>query len=338
MSVVRFLIQGGKIMIDKLFTSEIMDWFDKNIRIKLKTKASTIDGYEYRLKKHIIPFFEGRQLREIKREDIQEFVCTLENERTGEPLAANTVFGITTILFDFFNYCMEEDLIRRNPYKRIELPKRKRKKLVTLSLRERAAILDRIEIESKSRSRLVLVAMHTGMRLGELSSLRWEYVDLKDRVIKVKTTKSRVRNESCVSSPLSSETSTSKTRVVITEPKTDDSVREVPVSSIVMKQLKEQKKYDSEYVFPKSNGEGYDNRSLQRYFSKLTNSLGIQDKSFHTLRHTFATSALESGMDIKTLSQILGHSNVTTTLEYYIHPNEKYTKNAMEMASSYIGK
>ena len=330
--------RGGMVMIEKFFTSEIVNWFNRNIRINLKTKTSTINVYEYRLNKYIIPFFRGKRVNEVDSEVIQEFVSTLDNERTGSPLAASTVYGIVSILFDFFNYCVEEDIIRYNPCKRVALPKRKRRKVVTLTKRERLAILDQIEKKPQSRSRLVLVALHTGMRLGELSSLRWEYVDLNDRIIKVKTTKARVRNENCIDSLINSDTTINKTKVVITEPKTDDSVREVPVSSIVLRQLEAQKEYDSEYVFPKTNGEGYDNRSIQKYFTSLANSLGIQEKSFHTLRHTFATNALESGMDIKTLSQILGHSNVTTTLDYYIHPNEKYTKKAMEMASSYIGK
>ena len=318
------------IIIDILFTSAIMDWFEQDIRIKLKTKTSTNDGYEYRLNKYIIPFFNEWKLSDITGGDIQNFIFTLENERTKESLAANTIHSIAMLLFDFFAYCTSEEMIKSNPCNKVVLPKKKRRKIITLTKRERSAILRQIEKKPQSRSRLVLVALHTGMRLGELTSLKWEYVDINNGVIKVKTTKVRVRNKE-------GDNETSKTVVMITEPKTEDSIREVPISSIVLEQLKEQKVYESDYVFPKTNGEGYDNRSIQKYFSLLTTSLGIQDKSFHTLRHTFATNALESGMDIKTLSAILGHSDVTTTLNYYVHPNEKYTKKSMEIASRYIG-
>ena len=333
----RSLIEGGVIIIDKQFSSTIMDWFNNNIRIKLKTKTSTHDEYEYRLSKYIIPFFKDRELSEIAGEDIQEFIITLENERTKEALAPNTIRCIAMLLFDFFDYCMTEEILKQNPCDKIVLPKRKRRKVVTITKRERSAILRQIEENPQSRSRLVLVALHTGMRLGELTSLKWECVDLKNRIIKVKTTKVRIKNKGTnnFSSDLDS---TSKTVVVITVPKTDDSERVVPISSVVLELLKEQKAYESEYVFAKSNGKGYDNRSIQKYFKKLTESIGIQNKSFHTLRHTFATNALESGMDAKTLSGILGHSNVTTTLNFYVHPNEKHTKRAMEAASKYIGK
>jgi len=326
------------IIIDKLFASTIMDWFNENIRIKLKTKTSTYDGYEYRLKKYIIPFFKEKKLNEVTSEDIQEFVLALENERTGKVLAPNTIRSIMTLLFNFFAYCVAEEMVQHNPCSKVELPKRKRKKIVTLTKRERSAIQRQIEKKPQSRSRLVLVALHTGMRLGELSSLKWEYVDFKNKIIKVNTTRVRVRNKDCDNSIDGLSCEMNKTLVLITEPKTDDSVREVPISSIVLEQLKEQKQYESEYVFPKSNGEGYDNRGIQKYFKELIASLDIRDKSFHTLRHTFATNALESGMDVKTLSEILGHSDVATTLNCYVHPNEKGIKRAMEIASTYIGR
>ena len=326
------------IRIDMLFTRAIMDWFNKNIRIKLETKTSTNDVYEYRLNKYIIPFFEEMKLSDITGGDIQKFIFTLENERTREALAVNTIRSISMLLFDFFDYCVAEEIIKHNPCSKVVLPKKKRRKVVTLTKRERLAILRQIEKKPHSISRLVLVALHTGMRLGELSSLKWDCVDLKNEVIKVKTTKVRIRNKEMSSFHNNQNSAERKTLVVVTEPKTEGSVRDIPISSIVLEQLKEQKVYDSEYVFPKRDGEGYDNRSIQKHFEKLAKRLEIQNKSFHTLRHTFATNALESGMDIKTLSEILGHSDVTTTLNYYVHPNEKYTKKAMEVASSYIGK
>ena len=328
------------VIIDLLFTSAILDWFNENVRIKQKTKTSTNDGYEYRLNRYIIPFFEERDknLEEVTSSDIQEFISALENKKTGSPLASNTIRGIAMLLFDFFEYCTEEEMIKKNPCNKVELPKRKRKKVVTFTKRERIAILRQIEKKPQSRARLVFVALHTGMRLGELTSLKWECIDFKNKVIKVRTTKVRVQNKKNVDFPYESQDIPRKTKVVITDPKSDDSIREVPMSSIVIEQLKKQNEYKSEFVFPKSNGEGYDNRGIQKYFEKLTVALGIQDKSFHSLRHTFATIALESGMDVKTLSGILGHSDVSTTLNCYVHPNEIQTRNAIEVASAYIGK
>ena len=259
----------------------------------------------------------------------------MENEKTGSPLAPSTIHGIAVLLYDFFNYCVEEEMIMKNPCNKVVLPKKKRKKVVTFTNRERIAILEQIEKKTQSSARLVLVALHTGMRLGELSSLKWEYVDFKNEVIKVNTTKVRIRNRDNDDGFSNGER---KTVVVITEPKSEDSIREVPMSTVVLEQLKILKEFESEYVFPKRNGEGYDNRTIQKYFEDLTSNLGIQNKSFHTLRHTFATNALESGMDAKTLSRILGHSDVATTLNYYVHPNEKHTKNAMQVASEYIAR
>ena len=319
-----------------MFTSSIESWLSEIVRIKVK--PSTYDGYEYRFRRYIKPFFINRIVEEVTSKDIQEFVSTLVHEKTKLPLSPTTIHGIVNLVSDFYDYCLTKDLVDKNPCLQVTLPKRKQKKVVVLNNREQKVILKELQDRCDSKAHLVLVALYTGMRLGELCSLRWEYIDLKNRIIVVKTSKRRIKNNDKNKIEKFSNAKVKKTREVITSPKTDDSEREIPIASVLLQVFEQQSALESEYVFPKKNGKRYDNRSLQQFFSECTRKSGIKGKSFHSLRHTFATMAIESKMDVKTLSIILGHSNVNTTLNLYVHPNEKYIRESMEVLATYIAK
>jgi len=304
------------------FVEEINDWLDSEVISKVK--ISTYDSYKYRISKYVCPRFEKRKIEGITSDEIQDLVLNLEGARIKRKLSPSTVDGIFVILSRFFERCVEKGIIVDNPCLNIALPKRKRKRVIVLSMEERRAIVEELQKNVEPKACLVAVALLTGMRLGELCSLKWKNVDLRNKRIYVKNTKRRIYTEA------------NKTKVITTSPKTEDSTRTIPITSFIVKQLRKLPSHGSEYVFSKNNGTGYDNRSIQKYFERLMKRLEIKDKNFHTLRHTFATSAVESNMDIKTLSMILGHSNVTTTMNLYVHPNEMHTRNAMEKLSTYI--
>ena len=304
------------------FTRGINDWLDKEIIIKVK--ISTYDSYKYRVSKYLCPYFGDEEIEQITSDDIQYFVSNLKGYRNETCLSPNTVNGIFVILSEFFKYCVGNGMLRNNPCLNVVLPKRRRGKVVALSIDEQRLILKYISNHNQSKSCLIAIALLTGMRLGELCSLKWENVDLKNKLIYVKNTNRRVYTE------------TNKTVVITTSPKTEDSIRIIPISSFVEEWLMKLIPLGSDYVFSKRNGTGYDNRSIQKYFKQLIDKIGITNKNFHTLRHTFATRAVESNMDIKTLSMILGHSSVTITMNLYVHPNVVHTKMAMERLSAYI--
>ena len=305
-----------------LFSKAILNWLNNVVRIEVK--ASTYSDYKYRTEKYILPYFKDRILEEVVYEDVRSFVSELRNVKTGKALSPNTMHGIVNILVKFFEYCVTNEIVITNPCNLVVLPKRKSKRKITVfTEEERREIIRALEEEARSKSFLILVALHTGMRIGELCSLKWQCVDMKSRQIRVKTTNRRIMKNS-------------KTEVLTTSPKTEDSIREIPITPCVMDYLLQLSKLNSEYVFPKSNGNRYDVRGIQKYFGLLTRRHGIQEKNFHTLRHTFATTAIESKMDVKILSRILGHSNVNTTLNLYVHPNESKIREAMYNLSAYI--
>jgi len=309
------------IIIDAYFSNQISRWLESHIRIRVK--LSTYDGYEYQVSKYLSPHFKEKRIEEITCNDIQIFVSTLKNEKTKEALSANTVHGIIRTMSYFYDYCVEREMVAKNPCLKVILPKKKQKKITTFTKREKRMLLRTIREEDKPRSYLVLTALITGMRLGELCSLKWNSIDMENKLIHVQTTNRRIYTEQ-------------KTEVVTTSPKTGHSVRTIPISKALMTVLKKLESLNSEYVFPKTNGKCYDNRGIQKYFRLLLKDLKIEGKNFHTLRHSFATTAIETKMDTKTLSMMLGHSNVATTMNLYVHPNETQTRKAMEQLSSYI--
>lgn len=150
----------------------------------------------------------------------------------------------------------------------------------------------------------ILLTMYTGLRIGEVCALKWD--DITDNTIHIRKTMQRLRNAD------------GSTKVMILPPKTDSSDRIIPIPA-ALKDIIEQQRRKSGYVLERPNGKFTEPRLLQNKFTKCLAECGIDKANFHTLRHTFATRCIESGVDVKTLSELLGHSDVKTTLNRYVH-------------------
>ena len=169
----------------------------------------------------------------------------------------------------------------------------------------------------------IIICMYTGLRLGELLSLRWVNVDFKQKKIVVDSTHSKYSiNHKLISA--------------ITAPKTESSVREIPIADKLVSYLKELQQYQqskSEFVISRKSGKLIDPRAYQESFRRVCNRLNISRRKFHVLRHTFATRCLELGIDIKTISELMGHANTTTTLNRYVHSNDESKRKAISVYS-----
>ncbi len=162
----------------------------------------------------------------------------------------------------------------------------------------------------------ILICLYLGLRLGEVCALKWEDVDLKSqtmqicRTVYLKTDKNK------------------PTILVFTTPKTKSSIRCIPIPTFLVDSLKQIKKHStSEFVLSDKFGHCIIPRTYQYVFSSIQRRARVERKGFHSLRHTFATRALECGIDIKSLSEILGHKNPTITLTRYAHSMLSYKKN-----------
>lgn len=165
----------------------------------------------------------------------------------------------------------------------------------------------------------ILICLYTGLRLGELVALKWQNVDFKNKIIYIEKSVSIISQNH-------------KTLTIEDTPKTTSSVRVIPISKQLLEILKRLKQDAScEYVAYSRNGKQLKPRAYQKAFENLLKKLKIKHHGFHSLRHTFATRLLENKIDIKTISELMGHSSPTITLNRYVHTNLQNKRKAMEI-------
>ena len=176
----------------------------------------------------------------------------------------------------------------------------------------------------------ILLALHTGLRIGELCGLTWENVDLESGWIKIVVTIQRIPRESA---PIGK--NGRKTHLVITQPKSSSSCRWIPVPEPLLPLLITFRTKPEDYLLS-----GLDTpvepRTLQNRFMAVMRQTDIKGATFHTLRHTFATRCVESGFEIKSLSEILGHASVNITLNRYVHSSLELKKKNMKKMDAYL--
>ena len=152
--------------------------------------------------------------------------------------------------------------------------------------------------------------MYCGLRIGEVCALRWENIDLNKRVIHIKSTVTRIKNNE-----------TGGTTLIIDKPKTKAAIRDIPIHSKILPILIEMhNRKESPYVIS-SSSDFISPRTYEYRYHRILQQCGIEHYNYHTLRHTFATKCTIAGVDAKTLSEILGHSNTSITMNTYVHPS-----------------
>ncbi len=174
----------------------------------------------------------------------------------------------------------------------------------------------------------VMTALHTGLRIGELCALTWGDFDLEIGILHVRNNVQRVRDYS---------SRDGKTRLIFSNPKTACSIRDIPIPPALLNTLKSYKKQPSEPLMSGARGTWMDPRTLQYRFSRILQKCDIKHFRFHMLRHAFATRCIEKGFDSKSLSEILGHSNIQITLNLYVHSTLRQKQRLMSLLDTYSG-
>lgn len=281
------------------------DWLDEWIDYYVKpvAKKRTYDKYRGQIKIHIAPKLGEYDLNELSAQVLQRFTAEL----TENGLAANTVNGIISVLKSSLKLAVMLDIANVQYTDSVVRPKYKEKRVECFGKDEQRKIERYIAEKGKDKLFGIVLCLYTGLRIGELLALTWQDVDFAKGIITV--------NKSCRDNWMNGEY-----KKEIDTPKTENGYRIVPIPEQLTARLKEIKKRGSgEYVVDGKTEYGAEVRSYQRTFESMLIKLGISHKGFHALRHTFATRALEVGMDVKTLSEILGHGDPTITLKRYAH-------------------
>lgn len=286
---------------------------------KLYIKKSTYSHYMSVLEKHINSYFENTRITKLTDSMTQNFSAELM-----KTLKPKTVRDILTVLGQMLDFANEQGLCNKLSSK-IKLPKETVSTIKILSSIEQQRLIMFLKPQLDLQKLGILICLFTGMRLGEICGLRWEDIDFSNSLIKVRRTIQRINNEN------------GGTSFLIDAPKTQKSLRDIPVPEFLMRYLQEYRCVNSSAYILTGTSQFTQPRTYQNRFKAYLRGSGLsEDFHFHTLRHTFASRAIELGFDPKTLSEILGHSNVNITLNRYVHSSMDFKRRNMELFKTAI--
>ncbi len=285
---------------------------------RLFVKRSTISAYALLIENHLLPAF-GNCVNKIEERLIQRFVI----QKLDEGLSQKTVKDIIIVLKMVLKFGAKNNWIEYVPFE-IQYPtKRDRQEIEALSKDHQKKMMTYIQEHFTFKNLGIYMCLCTGMRIGEICALQWKDVDTDEGIIHIRQTIQRV---------YIIENGKRHTELVIDVPKTKNSIRDIPIAKDLLKILKPFKKIVNPQFYVLTNDEKpTEPRTYRVYYKNLMGQLDIPDMKFHGLRHSFATRCIESKCDYKTVSVLLGHSNISTTLNLYVHPNLEQKKKAIDL-------
>lgn len=312
-----------------LFRDASSQWMQM---LHINLKESTIVKYQNLLKNHILPQFGTYEISSITTSDLEKFVYQkMQQGRLdgGGGLSGKTVKDMMTVVYGILRYAQKNNITLSCSVAGI--PIRKTEQVLPIITCENLDILEQYLHENESLRNIgVLICLYMGLRIGELCALQWKNILLEEKIIRVYFTMQRLQKLS--------ENSEVKTKIVITPPKSELSTREIPIPDFLAEILKKYEVKNGEAFFLTGKDNSFiEPRTYQAYFSRLIEKVNVPHVNFHALRHTFATRCIDAGVDAKTLSEILGHSKVNTTLERYVHITmDMKRKNMEKMTDIYV--
>lgn len=281
----------------------LIQWLENYIHPSVKVR--TYERYRLIIEQHIRNKIGSMELNDLSPLVLQSFITELlqsGNRKTGKGLSANSVNAVISVIQSSLKTAHLLGLTKDYTADKLKRPKLKEKPVECFTLAEQKQIEQAILNGKKDKLYGIILCLYSGLRIGELIPLQWTDIDFTKGILTV--------SKSCHDS---------KNGLIIDEPKTATSRRVMPLPKQLLPILKSIKKKSDSLFVVSANGKPVSVRSYQRSFELLLKKLKIPHKGFHSLRHTFATRALECGMDVKTLSELLGHKNATITLNRYAH-------------------
>lgn len=306
-------------------------WFE--MYAKRTVKQSTAVSYYGYINGHIVPQIGMYKLSELNTDIFQRFfnVQSDSGNLKGGGLSPKTLSNISRMIHKSMKKALELELIKKNFAEFIELPKQEVPEMRVLTIYEQKLLMEELRRSKEKLAFGVYLSLTLGIRLGEVLGLRWSDIDTKNGVMHIKRTVNR----------LPSIDGSAKTELVVGTPKSKKSIRDIPINGelcaeIMLYYTKISRIFHKtfcgeDYVLQSAYGGPAEPKTLQETFKRIIKAAGIEDANFHSLRHTFATRAVEKGVDVKTLSVILGHSSVNFTLDRYAHVLDKQKRKTMEL-------
>ena len=281
-------------------------------------------AYVLILENHVLPYFgDGDSLHE---QAVQTFVL----QKLENGLSVKTVKDILIVLKMVMKFGVKNEWMNYYEWD-IKYPTTStNKELEVLSVANHRKILNYIQSHFTFTGLGIYISLSTGLRIGEICALKWSDINVTDGTITVSRTIERI---------YIIEGENKHTELVINTPKTKNSCREIPMSKELLSMIKPLKKVVNDDFYVLTNDERpTEPRTYRNYYNGLMAKLDIPKLKYHGLRHSFATRCIEAGCDYKTVSVLLGHSNISTTLNLYVHPNMEQKKRCITKMFKSLGK
>lgn len=308
---------------DHTFRELLCLWVEDS---QIRLKASTVYRYQYLIDTHILPVLGDLPVDGVSEHVIHSFL--LDKLHSGRldgsgGLSASYVRSITLVIGSALRYGAQHGLCSATD-SHVSKPALLQKDLPILTKENQALLESTLSVNTDETKLGVYISLYAGLRIGEICALSWKDVDLKNRIIYVRNTVVRVK---------SSESNSKKTHLTIDKPKTSASYRSIPICSALLPVLNVcAEKAVSPFVVSRST-DFVSPRTYDYRYKKILKESGVPNINYHALRHTFATRCIEAGVDVKSLSEILGHANVSITLNTYVHSSMDLKRMQLEKLS-----
>jgi integrase len=294
---------------------------------KQSVKPTTFISYRARAIHHINPIIGHLKLKSLRRVTIQKMI----NELAAQDLSPETIKGVYNTLHAALHQAVKNDLILQNAASDIVLPKMNKKPVQVFSPEQQKLFIEKAR--EAHQGRMFILDLGTGLRIGELIGLKWSDINMEEAVLRVNRTLNIIQD---------SGTPQAKWIKTFGSPKTATSVRSIPLLPdliVLLREIKREqeetltvqgKTFESDHlVFSTRKGGPLDPRNMQRAFGHILQQAGLRGFHIHSLRHTFATRGLESGVELRVMQELLGHSSIKVTADLYTHVLPDVKKDAI---------
>ena len=270
-------------------------------------KQSSYNQYYNQCHTHLFPDFNNAKFSSIRSADVNLFL----KKKMAQGYSESTVICLRTILMMIFRYARKNNILC-SVNGDIFIPKNAKNKADAFTRNEQKLINEYLSEHPDVFTLAIYLSLYCGLRIGEVCALQWKDIHMRKETLTISKTMIRIQNKNSGNEH--------KTELIIQRPKTDSSIRTIPIPSFLIPILKSYQSEDDIFVIT-GKKHGMEPRVCLRKFKKVIQNTDIADYTFHACRHTFATRCIEVGIDPKTLSELLGHASVNTTLDRYVHPS-----------------
>jgi integrase len=283
---------------------------------KQYVKKSSYSAYMLLIENHLLPTFGHKY--EVTEADVQAFVF----KKLNEGLSQKTIKDVLIVLKMILKFGAKNKFLDYQPFD-IQFPtERENHEIEVLSKANQKKIMNYVQGHFTFKNLGIYICLSAGIRIGEICALTWEDIDTDTGVIHIGKTIQRIYVV---------EDGDRHTELILDTPKTKNSIRDIPMSRDLLRMLKPIKRIVNNSFFILTNdAKPTEPRTYRSYYKRLMKELELPELKFHGLRHSFATRCIESNCDYKTVSVILGHSNISTTLNLYVHPNMEQKKKCID--------